>query len=58
MERYKENIKSRRDQNLMSFVLMVCFLMMALSFWGAFSTDHKTAESAENTANVLVANSK
>lgn len=44
MQTFKENLESRKEQNLMSFVLMVCFLMLAFSFWGAFTTEVKTVE--------------
>jgi len=56
MERYKENLQERRDQNLMSFVLMVCFLMLAFSFSSAFSSDHKKVENINNTEIVAVGN--
>ncbi len=58
MERYIENIQSKKDQNLMSFVLMVCSLMMIFSFWGAFSSDHKVAQNTDETDRVLVVLSK
>ncbi|MDQ5883659.1 MAG: hypothetical protein QG654_573 [Patescibacteria group bacterium] len=54
MERYKEKLELKKEQNLMSFVLMVCFLMLAFSFWGAFSSDHKSVKNIENIDKVVV----
>lgn len=54
MERYKENIQSKKEQNLMSFVLMVCSLMIIFSFWGAFSSDHKVVKNSDDSGRFLV----
>ncbi len=35
MERFKENIQLRQKQNIVSTVLMICFLLLALAFWKA-----------------------
>lgn len=37
MKNWKENVEINKEKNLVSSVLMVCFLIFALSFWGAFS---------------------
>lgn len=37
MKNWKENVEINKEKNLVSSVLMVCFLIFALSFWGVFS---------------------
>ncbi len=55
MERFKENIKSQKEQNLVSSVLMVCFLIFGIFVWGAFSLDLKSGkEMASESQKVLV----
>ncbi len=58
MERIKENLELRKEQNLMSFVLMLCFLMIAFSFWGAFSSDRVAAENTEEMNRVVASQTK
>lgn len=59
MERFKENLQVNRDQNLASFVIMVCFLMVAFSFSSALSLDSKTVDQGpEETTKVAVSQTK
>lgn len=38
MERYKENLELRKDQNIVSSVLLICFLIVALAFGGILAS--------------------
>jgi uncharacterized membrane protein len=56
MQTFKENLESRKDQNLMSFVLMVCFLMIIFSFLGAFGTEAKSVQNTDSAENIALGN--
>lgn len=39
MEKFKENIEIQKEKNLVSTILMVCFMIFSLAVFGAFSAD-------------------
>jgi len=59
MERYKENLGLRKEQNIVSFVMMLCISMFLISFYGAFSVSQKQVkneQSGEQSIGKLVIN--
>lgn len=47
MEKFKENVKFRNHQNIVSTVLLVCFLMLSLAFWGALFSSNNLPEKSD-----------
>ena len=37
MERFKENLQARREQNIVGNVMMVSLLIVLFAIWGAFA---------------------
>jgi hypothetical protein len=53
MERFKENVELQKEKNLVSSVLMVCFLLFAIFVWSAFSVSDEKVTDSSNNAQVL-----
>lgn len=50
MERFKENLEVRKDQNLASLVLTLCFLIIFISITSSLSLNKRTVENDQKTA--------
>ncbi|MDQ5901626.1 MAG: hypothetical protein QG580_341 [Patescibacteria group bacterium] len=50
MKRFKENLEVRKDQNLASLVLTLCFLIIFISITSSLSLNDKTVENSQKTA--------
>ncbi len=44
MERFKENLEVRKEQNIATLVLTICFLIIFISITSSFSLSQKTAQ--------------
>lgn len=44
MERFKENLETRKEQNIATLVLTICFLIVFVSITSSFSLSQKTAQ--------------
>ncbi len=54
MKKYRENLESRQDQNIVSFVMMLCVFMILFSFYGAFSINQNQVSGEQNVEKLVV----